>query len=77
MWPSPLAALDHHHVARLIEALCALAPGQISQERQDLAGLRPVDEVLGMPDRGDADRDAADATRDDVGLVGGTRDADR
>jgi len=50
-----LAAIDHHHVALLIEALCALTPGQVSQELQDLAGLRPVGEVLGMPDRGDAD----------------------
>ncbi len=49
-----LAAIDHHHFARLIEALCALTPGQVSQELQDLAGLRPVGEVLGMPDRGDA-----------------------
>ncbi len=48
-----LAAIDHEHFARLIEALCALTPGQVSQERQDLAGLRPVGDVLGMPVRGD------------------------
>jgi hypothetical protein len=55
-----LAAIDHETFARLIEALCALTPGHVSQELQDLAGLRPVGEVLGMPDRGDADDDAAD-----------------
>ncbi len=48
-----LAAIDHHHVARLIEALAALTPGEVSQELQDLAGLRPVGEILGMPDMGD------------------------
>jgi len=48
-----LAAIDHHRVARLIEALAALTPGEVSQELQDLAGLRPVGEVLGLPDRGD------------------------
>jgi len=50
-----LAVIDHHHVALLIEALAALTPGQVSQELQDLAGLRPVGDVLGMPDRGDTD----------------------
>jgi len=50
-----LAAIDHHTFARLIEALVALTPGQVSQELQELAGLRPVDEVLGMPDLGDTD----------------------
>ncbi len=50
-----LAAIDHENVARLIEALAALTPGDVSQELQDLAGLRPVGEVLGMPDRGDVD----------------------
>jgi len=55
-----LAAIDHHHVALLIEALAALTPGQVSQELQDLAGLRPVGEVLGMPDRGDTCIDAGD-----------------
>jgi len=50
-----LAAIDHNNFARLIEALAALTPGQVSQELQDLAGLRPVGEVLGMPDRSDAD----------------------
>ncbi len=59
-----LAALDHQHFARLIEALSALTPGQVSQELQDLAGLRPVGEVLGMPEPGDADRDGDDT---DVG----------
>ncbi len=44
-------------VARLIEALAALKPGEVSQELQDLAGLRPVGEVVGMPDRGDMDTD--------------------
>ena len=58
-----LAAIDHHNFARLIEALAALTPGQVSQELQDLAGLRPVGEVLGMPDRGDAD-DADDVVED-------------
>ncbi len=52
-----LAAIDHDNFARLIEALCALTPGQVSQERQDLAGLRPVGKALGMPDRGDTDAD--------------------
>jgi len=56
-----LAAIDHAHFALLIEALCALTPGQVSQELQDLAGLRPVGEVLGMPDRGDTRLDAGDA----------------
>jgi len=56
-----LAAIDHAHVARLIEALCTLTPGQVSQDLQDLAGLRPVGEVLGMPDRGDTLIDAGDA----------------
>ncbi len=49
-----LAAIDRHNVARLIEALAALTPGQVSQELQDLAGLRLVSAVLGMPDTGDA-----------------------
>ncbi len=48
-----LAAIDHHHVALLIEALAALTPGQVSQELQDLAGLRPVGDVLGMLDDDD------------------------
>ncbi len=52
-----LAAIDRENFTRLIEALCALTPGQVSQELQDLAGLRPVAEVLGMPDRGDTDDD--------------------
>ncbi len=56
-----LAAIDHENFARLIEALTALKPGEVSQELQDLAGLRPVGEVLGMPDG--ADTDTAD---DDV-----------
>ncbi len=56
-----LAAIDHHNFALLIEALCALTPGQVSQELQDLAGLRPVGEVLGMPDWGNARIDAGDA----------------
>jgi hypothetical protein len=47
----------------LIEALAALTPGQVSQELQDLAGLRPVGEVVGMPDRNDARLGAYD---DDV-----------
>jgi len=55
-----LAAIDHENFARLIEALTALKPGEVSQELQDLAGLRPVGEVLGMPD--DAD-DAADVEK--------------
>jgi len=54
-----LAAIDHYHFARLIEALCALTPGQVSQELQDLAGLHPVGAVLGMPDLGDTDGDDA------------------
>ncbi len=54
-----LAAIDHENVARLIEALCALTPGQISQELQDLVGLRPVSSVLEMPDRGDVAGDDA------------------
>jgi len=54
-----LAAIDHDNFARLIEALCALTSGQVSQELQDLAGLRPVGKVLGMPDVGDADGDDA------------------
>ena len=53
-----LAAIDRENFARLIEALCALTPGQVSQELQDLAGLRSVGEILGMPDRGDAHIDA-------------------
>jgi len=36
----------------------ALTPGQVSQERQDLAGLRPVGEVRGMPDVSDMRIDA-------------------
>jgi len=56
-----LAAIDDENFARLIEALVALMPGQVSQELQDLAGLRPVGEVLRMPDGGDAD----DADRQD------------
>ncbi len=48
-----LAAIDHENVAWLIEALTALKPGEVSQELQDLAGLRPVGEVLGMPDDAD------------------------
>jgi len=55
-----LTAIDQHHFALLIEALAALTPGQVSQERQDLAGLRPVGEVLGMLDRDDARLDARD-----------------
>ena len=50
-----LAAIDQQNFGRLIEALVALTPGQVSQELQELAGLRPVDEVLGMPDLGDTD----------------------
>jgi len=53
-----LAAIDHDNFARLIEALATLTPGQVSQERQDLAGLRPVGEVLGMPDVSDTRLDA-------------------
>ncbi len=53
-----LAAIDQHTFARLIEALAALTPGRVSQELQDLAGLRPVGEVLDMPDLGDTERDA-------------------
>ncbi len=53
------AAIDQHNVARLIEALAALTSGQVSQDLQDLAGLRPVGEALGMPDTGDADGDDA------------------
>jgi len=53
-----LAAIDHAHFALLIEALCALTPGQVSQELQDRAGLRPVGEILGMPDLGDTRIDA-------------------
>jgi len=56
-----LAAIDHENFARLIEALTALKPGEVSQELQDLAGLRPVGEVLGMPDLGDTDGGDADA----------------
>jgi len=56
-----LAAIDHHNFARLIEALAALTPGQVSQDLQDLAGLRPVGEVLGMPDRDDTLIDTGDA----------------
>jgi len=55
-----LAAIDHAHFALLIEALAALTPGQVSQELQDLAGLRPVGAVLRMPDLGDTDGDDAD-----------------
>ncbi len=55
-----LAAIDHHHVALLIEALCALTPGQVSQELQDLADLHPMGEVLGMPDWGNTCIDAGD-----------------
>jgi len=58
-----LAAIDKDNFALLIEALAALTPGQVSQELQDLAGLRPVGEVLGLPDRGDGRIDARD---DDV-----------
>jgi len=68
-----LATIDHAHFALLIEALCALTLGQVSQERQDLAGLRPVGEVLGMPDRGDT----RPRRRRRRGLVGGIPDADR
>jgi len=53
-----LAAIDHDNFALLIEALAALTPGQVSQELQDLAGLRPVGEVLGIPDLSDTRRDA-------------------
>jgi len=54
------AAIDHDTVALLSEALAALTPGQVSQERQDLAGLRPVGEVRGMPDVSDTRLDAGD-----------------
>ncbi len=53
-----LATIDRHTFAPLSEALAALTPRQVSQERQDLAGLRPVGEVLGMPDQGDTHIDA-------------------
>ncbi len=53
------ATIDHANFALLIEALAALTPGQVSQELQNLAGLRPVGAVLGIPDRGDTDGDAA------------------
>jgi len=53
------AASAQHNFALLIEALCALTPGQVSQELQDRAGLRPVGAVLGMPDLGDTDGDDA------------------
>ncbi len=59
-----LVAIDRDTFALLIEALAALTPGQVSQERQDLAGLRPVGEVLGMPDAddgGDTRLDTGDA----------------
>jgi len=36
----------------------ALTSGQVSQELQDLAGLRPVGEVRGMPDVSDTRLDA-------------------
>ncbi len=52
------AAIDHDNVAPLIEALAALTPGHVSQELQDLAGLRPVGEVRGMPDVSDTRLDA-------------------
>ncbi len=70
-----LAAIDQHTFALLIEALAALTPGQVGQELQDLAGLRPVGEVLGMPDRDDARIDADDG--ETLGLVGGTPDGHR
>ncbi len=54
-----LATIDLANFALLIEALAALTPGQVSQELQNLAGLRPVGAVLGIPDRGDTDGDAA------------------
>lgn len=62
-----LAAIDYHSFALLIEALCALAPEQVSQELQDLAGLRPVAEVLGMPEPGGTriDADEIDAEMQD------------
>ncbi len=53
-----LAAIDQHTFALLIEALAALTPGQVSQELQDLAGLRPVGEVRGMSDVSDTRLDA-------------------
>jgi len=59
-----LAAIDQHHFALLIEALVALTPGQVSQELQDLAGLRPVGEVLGMPDVSDTRIDAGGGAGD-------------
>ncbi len=58
-----LAAIDHENFARLIEALTALKPGEVSQELQDLAGLRPVGEVLGMPDDADDADDADDVEK--------------
>jgi len=70
-----LAAIDQHTFALLIKALAALAPGQVSQELQDLAGLRPVGEVLGMPDVGHARINADDG--ETLGLVGGTLDGHR
>jgi len=36
----------------------ALTSGQVSQELQDLVGLRPVGEVRGMPDVSDTRLDA-------------------
>ncbi len=51
-------AIDQHTFALLIEALAALTPGQVSQELQDLAGLRPVGEVRGMSDVSDTRLDA-------------------
>ncbi len=56
-----LAAIDHDNFALLIEALAALTPGQVSQELQDLADLRPVGKVLGMPEPGNATGDDDDA----------------
>jgi len=56
-----LAAIDHHRFALLIEALCALTSGQVCRDLHDLAGVRPVGEVLGMPDRGDTLLDTGDA----------------
>jgi len=58
-----LAAIDHENFARLIEALTALKPGEVSQELQNLAGLRPVGEVLGMPDDADDADDADDVEK--------------
>jgi hypothetical protein len=60
-----LAAIDRDTFARLIEALAALMPGHVSQELQDLAGLRPIGEVLGMPDRDDARLGVHDDDDDD------------